>query len=99
MKFRFGYPEQFLVYAAILSFHSMTWSLSLAGASCLFAFFRFALEIQEKKEKMKEVETTAKLLNEQAEELGKALSQLFKNTKSEIRSKKVKYGNGNNDIH
>ena len=100
MNFRFGYPEQFLCYAAIMSFHSLTWSLGLAAASCVFAFMRFALELQEKKEKMKEVETTAKLLNEQAEELGQALSKLFKNAKSDISGKKkVKYGTGNNDLH
>lgn len=88
---KFGYPEQFLLYAGILSFHNLTWSLSLAGASAFFAFVRLALEIQEKKEKEQEIESTAKLLNEQAEELGQALSKLFNVAKKEVVAKNKKY--------
>lgn len=88
---RFGYPEQFLLYAAVLSFHSITWSLSLAAASAVFAFVRLALNFQEKKEKKEEIESTAKLLNEQAEELGKALSNLFNTAKKEVVKKNKKY--------
>lgn len=91
MKLRFGYPEQFLLYAAIVSFHNLTWSLSLAGASAVLAFVRLALEIQEKKEKQNEVESTAKLLNEQAEELGQALSKLFGAVKKDVVDKNKKY--------
>jgi len=85
MKLRFGYPEQFLLYSAIVSYHSLTWSLSLAGVSALFAFARLALEMQEVKSKKDEVESTAKLLNEQAEELGQALSKLFGAVKKEVK--------------
>ena len=79
-----GYPELFLLFAGVISFQSLTWGLSLAGGSAVIAFVRLALQIQEKKEKQQEVESTAKLLNEQAEELGQALSKLFNATKKEV---------------
>jgi|TARA_B110000495_G_C22398486_1_gene254957 hypothetical protein len=86
-----GYPELFLLFAGVISFQSLTWGLSLAGGSAVIAFVRLALQIQEKKEKQQEVESTAKLLNEQAEELGQALSKLFNATKKEVLNKNKKY--------
>lgn len=87
---KFGYPEQFLLYAGVMSFHSLTWSLSLAGVSAVFAFIRLALKLQEKNEKKEELQSTATLLNEQAEELGRALAKLFNMTKKEVSEKNKK---------
>jgi len=92
---RFGYPEQFLLYAGVLSFHSLTWSLSLAGVSAVFAFVRLALKLQEKNEKKEELQSTATLLNEQAEELGQALAKLFNMTKKEVSEKNKKKHDSN----
>ena len=47
---RLGYPEFFLLYAGALAFHDLRWSIGIATASCAFAFLRFALEVQAKKE-------------------------------------------------
>ena len=90
---RFGFPEYFLVFAIILSWHDLTTSLITGGCAAFFAFCRYALELQEKKEKREEVESTAKLLNEQAEELGQALGQLFSTFKADVskESEKKKY--------
>lgn len=85
---KFGYPEFFLLYAGVLAFHDIRWSVGLALTSCLFAFFRFAIEIQAKKEKKEELESNARLLNEQAEELGQALTNLFAGLKSEVKKNK-----------
>ena len=84
---RFGFPEFFLVFAVILSWHNLTTSLWVGGFAALFAFCRYALEIQEKKDKREEVENTAKLLNEQAEELGQALGKLFSTFKTDVSEK------------
>ena len=75
MKIR--YAEMLLIFAAIISFHSLNWSLGIAATSLFVAFCRFALQVQEKKETKENEQATAKLLNEQAEELGKSLSKLF----------------------
>jgi len=84
---KFGYPEYFLLYAGVLSFHSLTWSLSLAGISVVLAFVRLALKLQEKNEKKEALQSTATLLNEQAEELGQALAKLFNTAKNEVLDK------------
>ena len=81
---KIGYPELLLVFSAVISFQDFRWGLAFAALSLTVAFFRFAIEIQEKKEKKQELENTAKILNEQAEELGSALSKLFSNVKSEV---------------
>lgn len=90
---KFGFPEYFLVFAIILSWHDLTTSLIVGGCAALFAFCRYAFELQEKKENREEVESTAKLLNEQAEELGQALGQLFSTFKTDVskESEKKKY--------
>ena len=75
MKIR--YAEMLLVFAAIISFHSLNWSLAIAATSLLIAFCRFALQVQEKKEAKENDQAAKQLLNEQAEELGKSLSKLF----------------------
>ena len=85
---KFGYPEFFLLYAGVLAFHDVRWSIGLALTSCVFAFLRFALEVQAKKEKKEELESTAQLLNEQAEELGQALTKLFSGLKSDVKKNK-----------
>ncbi len=96
---RFGFPEFFLVFAAILSFQDLQTSLIVGGVAAMFAFCRYAFELQEKQEKAKEVESTAKLLNEQAEELGQALGQLFSTFNSDVKEKQKtkakKYGDTN----
>ena len=92
---RFGFPEFFLVFAAILSFHHLTTSLIVGGVAAFFAFCRYAFELQEKKEKAQEIESTAKLLNEQAEELGQALGKLFSTFKTDVDEKQKKYDNTN----
>ena len=91
---RFGYPEQFLLYAGIMSFHNLTWSICLAALSCLFVFFRFALQFQEQKEQRERSEKNAQLLTEQAEELGNALSKLFGGDVQKRNTKKY-----NDDVH
>ena len=97
---RIGYAEFLLVFAAITSFHDLKWGLAIAGLSLLVAFFRFALDVQEKKEAREKQENAAKLLNEQAGELGEALSSLFKNIKSEVSSDKYnKYKDDNKKYH
>ena len=85
---RLGYPEFFLLYAGVLAFHDLKWSVGIAIASCIFSFFRFALEVQAKKEKKEELESTTQLLNEQAEELGQALTKLFSGLKSDVKKNK-----------
>ena len=84
---KFGFPEYFLVFAVVLSWHNLTTSLVVGGCAAFFAFCRYAFELQEKQEKAKEVESTAKLLNEQAEELGQALGQLFSTFKTDVSEK------------
>lgn len=74
---RLGYAEMLLIFAGVISFHSLTWSLSIAGLSVFTAFCSFALKVQEKKEAKQNAEQTVKVLNEQAEELGKSLGELF----------------------
>ena len=97
---KIGYAEFLLVFAAITSFHDLKWGLSICGLSLLIAFFRFALEIQEKKEAKEKQENAARILNEQAGELGEALSKLFGNLKSEITSDKYnKYKDDNKKYH
>ena len=92
---KFGYPEQFLLYAGIMSFHNLTWSICLAGLSCLFVFFRFALQFQKEKEEQERSEKAAKVLTEQAEEIGQALSKLFgANTQEKPNPKKY-----SGDVH
>jgi len=91
---RLGYPEFFLLYAGALAFHDLRWSIGIATASCAFAFLRFALEVQAKKEKKEELESTAQLLNEQAEELGQALTKLFSSLKSDVNKTKTKKYDG-----
>lgn len=77
---KIGYPEILLMFAAIISFQSLEWSLGIAATSFLIAFFRFAIQVQEKKEAQQSAENATKILNEQAEELGKTLSKLFGNS-------------------
>lgn len=84
---RFGFPEFFLVFAAILSFQDLSTSLIVGGVAALFAFCRYAFELQEKQQKAEEIENTAKLLNEQAEELGQALGKLFSTFKTDVSEK------------
>jgi hypothetical protein len=86
---KIGYAELLLAFAAVISFHDLKWGLSFAGLSLLVAFCRFAVEIQEKKEKKEEVENAARVLNEQAAELGSALSKLFVNIKSGFEEQDV----------
>lgn len=96
---RFGFPEFFLIFAAILSFQDIKISLVVGGVAAFFAFCRYAFELQEKSAKREEVENTAKLLNEQAEELGQALGNLFSTFKSDVSEKQKteakKYDNSN----
>lgn len=91
---RFGYPEQFLLYAGVMSFHNLTWSIGLAAFSCLMVFFRFAMQIQEKKEERERSEKATQVLTEQAEELGQALSKLFGGDASQKKAKKY-----SGDVH
>ena len=84
---KFGFPEYFLVFAVVLSWHNLTMSLWVGGCAAFFAFCRYAMELQEKTAKREEVESTAKLLNEQAEELGQALGQLFATFKNDVAKK------------
>lgn len=93
---RIGYAEFLLVFAAITSFHDLRWGLGICGLSLFIAFCRFALDIQEKKEAIEKQENAAKILNEQAGELGEALSKLFGNLKSEIKSDKYNSYKGDN---
>lgn len=88
---RFGFPEFFLLFAAVVSFHNLNTALVVAGFAALFAFCRYAFELQQKNEKVKEREDTAKLLNEQAEELGQALGKLFSNLKTDMAAEQKKY--------
>lgn len=92
---RFGFPEYLLMFGAVLSFHSLQASLITAGCAALFAFCRYAFELQEKREKREEVENTAKLLNEQAEELGQALGKLFSSFKTDVSEEQKKYDKNN----
>ena len=96
---RFGFPEFFLVFAGVLSFHDLRISLIVGGVAAFFAFCRYAFELQEKREKAAEIESTAKLLNEQAEELGQALGNLFSTFKTDVsekqKTKAKKYDNTN----
>jgi len=84
---KIGYAEMLLAFAAITTFHSLNWGLAIGGLSLFVAFCRFALELQQKKEEKENLENAAKALNEQAGELGQALSKLFSNATSEINSK------------
>ena len=98
---RFGYAEMLLAFAAIISFHSLNWALGIAAFSLLTAFCRFAMQVQEKKEERQNADNAAKVLNEQAEELGKTLSKLFGNTvkkTSSTRNKKYKI-DPDSDLH
>ena len=51
---RFGFPEFFLLFAAVVSFHNLNTALVVAGFAALFAFCRYAFELQQKNEKVKE---------------------------------------------
>ena len=92
---RFGFPEFFLIFAGVISFTSLNVALVLAGCAGFFAFGRYAMELHEKQQKQQEIESTAKLLNEQAEELGQALGKLFSTFKSDVDKKQKKYDNTN----
>ena len=94
-----GYAELLLAFAAIISFHSLNWALGIAALSLLAAFCRFALQVQEKKEAKANAEDAAKLLNEQAEELGKSLSKLFGSTVKDKHSRNNKYDIDDSDLH
>ena len=83
---RVGYAEMLLAFAAIISFHSLNWALGIAGLSLLAAFCRFALQVQEKKEAKESGAEAARLLNEQAEELGESLRKLFGSVKKHSKS-------------
>ena len=83
---RVGYAEMLLAFAAIISFHSLNWALGIAGLSLLAAFCRFALQVQEKKEAKESGAEAARLLNEQAEELGESLRKLFGSVKKSSKS-------------
>ena len=97
---KIGYAEFLLVFAAITSFHDLTWGLIICGLSLFAALFRFALELQEKNEAKEKQENAARLLKEQTGELGEALSKLFKNIKSEVESDKYnKYTDDNKKYH
>ena len=87
---KLGYAEMLLIFAGVISFHSLTWALSLAGISILTAFCRFALDVQEKKEVKQNAEKATRVLNEQAEELGKSLGELFSKASSLPNKKKSK---------
>tara|TARA_B100000282_G_C31527249_1_gene396693 strand:- start:310 stop:597 length:288 start_codon:yes stop_codon:yes gene_type:complete len=92
---RFGFAECFLIFAGIVSFTDLNAALILAGVSAFFAFGRYAMEVHEKQQKREEVESTAKLLNEQAEELGQALGKLFSTFKTDVDEKQKKYDKTN----
>ncbi|MBM93972.1 MAG: hypothetical protein CMF51_04405 [Legionellales bacterium] len=98
---RFGYAVMLLAFAAIISFHSLNWALGIAGLSLLAAFCRFALQVQEKKEEKQSADDAARVLNEQAEELGKTLSKLFGNTmKKNSSTRNKKYNTDpDSDLH
>lgn len=98
MKIR--YAEMLLIFAAIISFHSLNWAIGIAAMSLFIAFCRFALQVQEKKEAKQNAEDTAKILNEQAEELGRSLSKLFGSTKKRKPSENKKYNfDPDSDLH
>lgn len=92
---KFGFPECFLIFAGVVSFTNLNAAFVIAGAAAFFAFGRYAMQIHEKQQKQQEVESTAKLLNEQAEELGQALGKLFSTFKSDVEEKQKKYDNTN----
>jgi len=98
---RIGYAEMLLAFSAIISFHSINWALGIAGLSLFAAFCRFALQVQEKKEAKQNADETVKVLNEQAEELGKALSKLFSGSskKSSSTSNKKYSIDPDSDLH
>lgn len=87
---KLGYAEMLLIFAGVISFHSLTWALSLAGLSILTAFCRFALQVQEKKEARQSADEATRVLSEQAEELGKSLGELFSKASSSPSKKKSK---------
>ena len=92
---RFGFAECFLVFAGIVSFTNLNAALVLAAVALLISFGRYAMELHEKQQKREEVESTAKLLNEQAEELGQALGKLFSTFKTDVDEKNKKYDKSN----
>ena len=98
---KIGYAEMLLAFAAIVSFHSLNWSLGIAAVSLLTAFCRFALQVQEKKEAKQDADEAVRVLNEQAEELGKSLTKLFKGTgKAKKPSHNKKYNfDSDPDLH
>ncbi len=87
MSFRLGMPEFMVLFAIALLWHNV-----VAG-SCVFAFAvfcgfgRFALELNDKKQREEATKEALQQLTGQANELGEALGNIFsgstkkKNTK------------------
>ena len=84
---KIGYAETLLAFAAVTTYHSLTWGLSIAALSLFIAFCRFAISFQEKREEKEKLQNATNVLNEQAEELGSALSKLFNNVTTDINQK------------
>ena len=77
MSFRLGMPEFMVLFSIAMLWHNVL------AASCIFAFAvlcgfgRFALEINEKKEREEATKEALQQLTGQANELGEALGNLF----------------------
>ena len=96
---KLGYAEMLLLFAGVVSFQNLTWALSIAGLSVLIAFFKYAIQLQEKKESKQNAEDSLRVLNEQAEEFGRTLGTLLRGaTKKDVKSNNKKYNN-DPDVH
>jgi len=77
MKVRFGMSEMMVVFSCALLWHSVAAAASIFAFSCLCAFARYAIEVNEMQKRTQATQEASKVLTEGAEDLGEALGQLF----------------------
>ena len=86
MNVRFGMSEMMILFAAAMLWHSVIAASCIFGLAVLGGIIRFSLEWSEK-QKIEEAKKQAiQQLNEQAGELGEALSGLFGSGKKKTNS-------------
>jgi predicted MFS family arabinose efflux permease len=77
MNVRFGMSEMMVVFATALLWHSVIGGCCVFAFAAVSAFCRWAVEYSEKAKKVEASRDAMQTLNEQAGELGEALSALF----------------------
>ena len=77
MKVRFGMSEMIVVFSCAMLWHNMIAASCIFAFACLCAFGRYAVELSEMQKRTKATQDASKVLTEGADDLGKALSQVF----------------------